>query len=317
MKAKHLILALAATMLLAGCGDEVSSNSGNPADGGSTSGGRTDEQKASLGILPAFGDGTVTYGLYPQTFVSNDDLADTLKGLTAETNGWVLYNDEYYAKLTADPYNDECTFENRRKIVEGKEYWFKCERIEWTILKQEGDVYTLLSNKLLDAHIYNAMNDDRNKYESSEIRRWLNAEFLNAAFNLDSSYLQETSVDNSAATTNDDNNSYASGNTNDKVFLLSYKDYINSDYGFSSNTSEGDSKRRGKTTDYARANHIFYSTSSSTSYNNGKYWTRSPVSSNQDLAWCVNEEGVFESGNARIDYTYLGVRPAITIKYSD
>lgn len=63
----------------------------------------------SLGITPMFStkNKTVTYGLYPQKNVNDSSLVSALNALTTpESNGWYLYNDEYYAKLSATPHTD-------------------------------------------------------------------------------------------------------------------------------------------------------------------------------------------------------------------
>lgn len=41
---------------------------------------------------------------------------------TTESNGWYLYEGEYYAKRTACPYSSSYQFDNGTTIVEGKTY---------------------------------------------------------------------------------------------------------------------------------------------------------------------------------------------------
>ena len=48
---------------------------------------------------------------------------------TTESNGWYLYEGEYYAKRTACRYSYSCQFDNGTTILEGKTYWFKCIEI--------------------------------------------------------------------------------------------------------------------------------------------------------------------------------------------
>lgn len=60
----------------------------------------------SLGIAPMFStkNKTVTYGLYPQKNVNDSSLIAALNALTTkESNGWYLYNNEYYSKVAAKP----------------------------------------------------------------------------------------------------------------------------------------------------------------------------------------------------------------------
>ncbi len=268
-----------------------------------------EERKKKLGITPVFDNtkGTVTYGLYPQTHVSDSaTIAELNKLTTAESNGWYLYNDEYYAKKSANPNSSSYTFDDGTTIKSGTTYWFKCEPIEWKILTSSDGTYSLVSTVLLDAHRYDSSS---NNYKNSEIRSWLNDDFLNSAFNLNSSLIQTTTVDNSASTTNSSSNPYACENTQDNVYLLSYKDYLNVDYGFSTSTSTT-ATRECKTTDYARANGIWHSTNTSYLYN-GHYWTRSPHSDYSDCAWYVNVDGSLY--DYRVSNSHSGVRPALTI----
>ena len=247
----------------------------------------------------------ITYGIYPQTHVSDTTLLSTLNTLTtAESNGWYLYNNAYYAKLTANPYSSSYTFDDGTKIVSGTTYWFKCEPITWKILESNNGEYKLLSTVLLDAHRYDSSS---NNYKNSEIRSWLNNEFYNTAFSLNNSYIQTTEVDNSASTTYSSTNSYACENTNDKVYLLSHQDYCNADYGFSTSTA-----RQCKTTDYARANGAYRDTSFN---NNGYYWTRSPSSSDSDYVGYVSHGGIL-GNHCYVLNTDYGVRPSLSVKIS-
>ena len=139
------------------------------------------------GEIPLLSDDgeTVTYGLYPQTNVNDTDLLEALNELTdAESNGWYLYDNEYYAKVAATPYDSSYTFNNGTTIVSGTTYWFKCEPITWNVLSNNDGEYYILSSVLLDTHRYDASS---NNYANSEIRTWLNNDFYNSAFALGNS----------------------------------------------------------------------------------------------------------------------------------
>lgn len=262
---------------------------------------------------------TITYGLYPQTNVNDSDLISKLDTLTTpESNGWYLYDDEYYAKLIASPYEASYEFDNGTKITSGATYWFKCEPITWNVLSNTNGKYYIFSNVLLDAHCYHNSTSSRtidgktvyaNNYEHSDIRKWLNSDFYNSAFALDNSYIQTTTVDNSASTTHSSSNSYACNNTQDKVFLPSYQDYINSSYDFSTSSTSTDS-RYCTTTDWARARGAYYNYSTHMFYN-GYYWTRSPYSEYCNV-WYVNYNGAIS--NCNVNYTDFSVRPSLSIK---
>ncbi len=281
----------------------------------------------SLGITPMFStkNKTVTYGLYPQKNVNDSSLVSALNALAPESNGWYLYNNEYYAKLSATPFKSFYTFDNGTTIKSGTTYWFKCEPITWNILANSNGEYYILSSVLLDAHCYYNSTSSRtifgdktvyaNNYEYSDIRTWLNNDFYYSAFALGKSYIQTTIVDNSAGTTDSTNNSYACNNTQDKVFLPSYQDYINSSYGFSTSEDSTDT-RYCKTTDWARARGAWCSTVSPHLYTN-IYWTRSPSSDSSYVACYVDYDGSLYYDNAGatyVDATYGSVRAALIIK---
>ena len=251
----------------------------------------------------------ITYGLYPQKRVGDPILIKALDSIPSpESNGYYLYQGTYYAKTVAKPYDSKYIFDDGTKIVEGTTYWFKCEPIQWRVLSANGDTYSVLSDALLDARRYA---EDSNNYANSEIRAWLNGKFFESAFALGDSAILTTDVDNGASTTNSSSNQYVCANTQDKVFLPSYRDCINSSYGFPTSSDEGSDTRCAKPTDWARARGAYYSTYPNFLYN-GYYWTRSPYSGRSGKAWNVGSPGNLDG-----DYVHnsdRGVRPALTLK---
>ena len=260
---------------------------------------------------------TITYGLYPQKNVNDPSLITKLNKLTTpESNGWYLYNNDYYAKVSAKPIFSSYEFDNGTTIVSGTTYWFKCEPITWNILSNNNGEYYILSSVLLDVHCYCSSESIRtidgkrvyeNNYEYSDIRTWLNNDFYNSAFALGNAHIQTTIVDNSGATTGPRNNPYACNNTKDKVFLPSYKDYINSSYGFSTST-DSTNTRCCKITDWARARGALRFSD----LYNGAYWTRSPDVGNSSYAQGVNYDGYLYDDY--VSDTRTSVRPALSVK---
>ncbi len=295
-KRKMFGIVMTACFILSGCGED------------------NQNEKMRNGITPVFNsdDNTVTYGLYPQTHVADDRLISSLNELTtAESNGWYFYDGSYYAKKSAKPLESNYTFSDGTKIVSGTKYWFKCEPITWDILASNDGTYSLVTHSLLDVHRYNdsydGTKDDAyaNNYEKSEIREWLNGAFHDSAFALDDSLIQTVTVDNSASTTDSSTNQYACDNTEDKVYLLSYQDYENTDY------FADDAARQCKVTDWVKANCAWYSTDASYS-GNGYYWTRSPYSNRSNNAWNVFYDGYLNYNY--VNYSDYCVRPSLQIK---
>ncbi len=278
-----------------------------------------------VGMQPTLTEhGSVLYGLYPQSYVSDAETVATLNALSpSEINGWYFYEGEYYAKESASVYNNEAyTFDDGTAIVNGGEYWFKCQPIEWEILTQKNGGYYLLSTLLLDAQAYYADYETRtidgqtvyaNDYVQSDIRAWLNGAFYQTAFALNNTYVVQTTVENGAATTNLSGNPYGSENTLDNVFLPSFADYLTADYGFV-NSAEKSTTRTAKTTDYARATGAWCHTRNNTdkaTRHNGSYWTRS-ADGEYDYCVSVVNSGGFMSAYT-VDEESHSVRPSICL----
>ncbi len=262
------------------------------------------QKDADLGIIPIIDnkDKTISYGLYPQSHVSDKNLISSLNELSTSTedNGYFLFDGSYYVKKVVFPYESTYTYDDGEKIVKNITAWFKCEPIEWKILSSGNGEYSLVSSLLLDAFAYDP---SLYCYKTSDIHSFLIYEFYNSAFYLNSLYIQKTLVDNSAATTSlQIAASYSNENTNDKAYLLSYQDYKNESY-FASNLS-----RCAKTTDYARANGAY----SGSANNYGHYWTRSTRDTVSQTIHTIGEDGKFYS--TQVNKTGVSVRPAITIK---
>ena len=269
----------------------------------------SEEEMCRLGITPTLSeDGkTISYGLYPQTNINDSTLISSLNSLnTPEENGWYLYEGEYYAKVNAAPLSSNYKFDNGITITRGTTYWFRCEPIVWNILSY------IVSSVILDSHCYynsraNRTIDDQiiypNNYKYSDIRTWLNEDFYNSAFALGREYIQTTTVDNSASTTNSTSNKYACDNTEDKIFLPSCQDYLNGSYGFATNET-----RCCKPTDWARARGAHYS-----STDNGWYLTRSPYSVYSSYTLFIDSDGS-SLDYISVDFSEGGVRPGLSIK---
>lgn len=264
------------------------------------------------GSKPKFSeDGkTVTYGIYPQTRITDSDLIFELEeNADYLSSEYYEYQGEYYARIYCNPYSENYTFDDGGSITKYANYWFKYEPITWNVLSSNNNEYLVVSSLLLDAYRYHYTTN--NNYMNSSIRDYLNDEFYSRAFALNNEYVKTTTVDNSEASTGSVPNQYACDDTEDKVFLLSRADYTNADYGFASSAYSSSSTRYCKTTDFARVKGACLSTSGDTK-NNGHYWTRSPNSGNKNYASYVRTDGYIGYDN-NVNYTYLCVRPAITI----
>lgn len=221
-------------------------------------------------------------GEYPQSKVTDNTSITALNGLSStNARGYYEYNNNQYAKYDND--------------------YYLVEPIKWRFLDSgEGKVF-VVSDLILDQHRYDGSS---NNYENSEIRNWLNNDFLNKAF-ADQSVIATTSVDNSVASTGLDSNTYVCETTYDKLFLLSRQEAQNANYEF-----ENDADRSAKVTDYAKARGVI--TSSDDYVNNGYWWLRSPRSANSYSAYFVYSDGYITGMVDGLSENY-GVRPACWI----
>ena len=179
-----------------------------------------------------------------------------------------------------------------------------------------------------------------NNYEHSKIRAYLNGlsyavkatdsdeqttdstyngiGFLQTAFTSSAqSLIATTTVDNSAASTNpasnarewnSETNDYACEDTSDKIFLLSEKEATTSAYGFTEYVQGGEGNSRIRmTTDYAKANYAFQSTTAG----EGGFWLlRSPY---YDSARFIDCDG-YASNGLDVVVKFCGVVPALSLE---
>ena len=273
------------------------------------------------------------FGIWPQTKYSGTaELKPCEKGINAWEQS-VCYTDgtDNYIKVTAAPAENTYTFDDGSK-VEAKEYYFKLEPIQWRVLTNDYNGKKLLfAEKALAASCFykdttNRVTDTEtiypNNYKESNIRTFLNKDFINKAFTpAEIAKISETVVDNSAASTfgtgeTGTENQYACDNTKDKIFLLSEKEITTADYGFDAYDKYGaDSTRIRKTTDYARATGAGSITDAELKLDNSSaFWLRSPSYDGSDYARFVDIDGRADYYDY-VDTTYVSVVPALSMTF--
>lgn len=245
-------------------------------------------------------------GMYPQSLVKDESLINELSKISITNDrGYYEYNGEEYAKYSGKRYTD-----NNGNDVTSGEHFYKVEPIEWRFLENSDTGKFVVSEYILDANKYNktysnSYNVDENgnypnNYEASQIREWLNNDFLHIAFK-DDSVIASTIVNNSSLSRTHS----TSSPTNDKVFLLSYAE-VNDSTLFKSNID-----RMTKATEYARARGANIVLNEEYLYNSF-YWTRTAYESNPNLVYGVGFDGKITFD--QVDVTSGGVRPALIFK---
>ena len=214
-------------------------------------------------------------------------------------------------------------------LKEGKDYItnegsnFFIEPVKWRVLKNADGKLFLLSDQNLDCMKYNEVKT-LVTWEICTMRAWLNGGKTNGGtgentydYNNDNFMKNAFSGGEKAAVATtkvtNDNHPYGSpgGNpTDDRVFLLSTAEVMNTDYGFTDN-SDSTNKRCADNTDYAKSRGAW--TSDSPNYaGNGYWWLRSPGSYSTYAAF-VNYDGhVYEGGDIVDSYKY-DARPALNL----
>ena len=269
-------------------------------------------------------------GMYPQTRVTDDDTITALaaidctmtsygylkKGGTVDmTYADIAYNGVAYRKVTITenrPYNTTSNPANTGQSANGynagETYYFKWEPVVWQVLAKEADGVYVMSKSLLDSQAYHNVYEDTT-WENCTLRTWLNDGFYNAAFS-------EGEKDKIVSYTheNEDHPSYnteGGNNTTDNLWVLSYSDAINTNFGFSSDKNNYDEARRAQGTDYAESQGLWVSTTN-TYPGNSEWWLRTPGSNSNEACGVYNNG---DSGIINIVYnTDVGIRPAFKFK---
>ena len=237
------------------------------------------------------------------------------KDVDIDNNGTYDYRGVYFTQYRPYNYSSsssiDYTYQGDNGYSTNTIYWFSYDPIEWDILTESSGKALIIANLILDSQEYypnsssssfshNGDTGYANNYELSAIRKFLNDNFYNTAFNeLQKVFIETTTVDNSAASTGQSSNSYACNNTNDKMFLLSSEEATTY---YTSGTA-----RQAKGSDYAKCQGLEVYSSNGNSW----WWLRSPHRITADFASDVNGDGNITS--LQVGRTNYGVRPACWI----
>lgn len=277
------------------------------------------------GVIPVISDDkkTLTYGMYPQSVVSDPDLIASLELLEEhDDNNFYYFENEYYCKKIARPFDFSWVvssdiavaqdFDNGEHIERNETYWFKVEPITWDIVSNDKTRYSLICSKLLDSLHFNSTEDPRvkpegiirgNNYKHSSLREWLTTTFYDQAFSLCGDELLDVIVDNSVESTGVATNPYVCENTVDKVYAPSVKEL--------KEIFKYDDTPWCITSDYARTCGIYYDLKSTTLYC-ADYWTRSPFNNGEADAYRGKVTGYINACGVKIGSN--AVRPCITLE---
>ncbi len=242
------------------------------------------------------------FGTYLQSKVTDAELCDELTSRA----GLLPYGTNYYSWTKEENKNRfyidfNYSEDIYRGIYEnGVTTWYKYEPIKWRIMSEENGTAFVICENVLDTVAYDAGGE--NDYGESEVRAYLNGNFLNRAFTAaQQNLVLSTTVDNSLETTGYAENPYVCADTNDKVFLLSYVEVMNPMYGFND-----DADRKRKVTDYS-----YYVNNVMRENDDGYWWIRSPHNLYLGCVRCINARGALSYDDVRLPS--YGIVPALNI----
>ena len=193
--------------------------------------------------------------------------------------------------------------------VENDIYYFKYEPLQWRVL--DPNTGFIMCESIIDSQPYqNAVKKTINNYflpigstyacdyVKSSIREWLNRDFYETAFSAaQMDNIQVSTLNNDAYS-----GTYDSKSTNDKIFLLSRSEVLNTSFGFSSSPSMNDYAKQAQATDYSKCQGLL------TNEGNYEWQLRSPGKSGWTACTVNYNNGV--DYNTIVNYSLIGVRPA-------
>lgn len=288
-------------------------------------------------IFERYGDFTeelenyLYFGDYPGREVTNSELIAKLEAIT-ETNefGYLEVDDLKFVKVEIKNTYDSLEigneeYENSTKYKIGTIHYFLVEPILWRVLTYNpttGQAF-LLSNNIIEAQVYVNETNDRyidgrviypSNYEYSDIREWCNDEFVKQAFSQsEKERIQLSTISNLFSTYNyeykDDRD------TEDYVFIPSFKEMTSSYYGFE-NTGIFSYSRFSTPSDYASAKGVYTSNLEEQLPDSGLYLIRGGAEFLKSYIYFVKFDG-YALSPYYVNSPSTGVRVCTKINLND
>lgn len=254
----------------------------------------SNNQQKNWGMVPVLdsGNNRITYGLFPQTYVSDTDTINALNALTDssihDATGYYYYNGNFYQTAIGDRCDGDSHFADGTTVQNGTKYWFVCEPISWVIMSNSGSTYQLYSEKALHAGInWGYTNSDT--YETSQVREWLNGigtydgkGFFQTGLFGSNQYVQKMtiSLDDGSSTLNDNVRLLTKGEASDSTYFAN------------------DNARKLVPTDWTAAHHACFQSSSS-SFTRWWLCEANTDKDNTSKAWGVGLGGAVGNGGPK------------------
>ena len=204
--------------------------------------------------------GTFVFGMYPQSNVKDRALVEKLDKIresddsdVIKLNGqsYLSYRVEKPSNPGGGPFGATYGYYPYDEEHGRPTYWFTYEPIAWRVLDSNADGVLLISEKVLCTHTFNDAIRADNTWENSDVRKWLNGTFMRTAFTAkEQAFVLTTALTNEPNPVHGTYNGVPSpfagntsggypfvgtpsgGSTTDKIFLPSFNEITNADYGF-------------------------------------------------------------------------------------
>ena len=272
---------------------------------------------ALIAKLDAQSGSWVSYNYYIEREVSDfmqyKDV--TLDGARYRAVKFASYRPSY----TGNSSSASSSYQGDNGYIPNTIYWFKYEPVKWRVLDaSDPENLLVLSESILDSQAFretrysyssknsyyyytdSTMTYYANNYEQSNIRAWLNGDFYNTTFSADEkSHIHTTTITNEAYSTA--YSKYDAASTQDKIFLMSYKEATN--FACFNNSVA----RYAEGSNYAKAMGLYVSSSGGTAGNS--MWLLRSAGDYSYSACCVEHDGIIRS-NIDVCIAAAGIRPA-------
>lgn len=233
------------------------------------------------------------FGKYPQWIIEQSEIS----GAEVEKYFKVGIDDVVYINNDETEKHVYIDWEQHKDDV----FYFKDEPIVWRVLEETEDTLFVLSEYNIECKQFH-QNEESVVWENSSLRKWLNNEFYYRAFNNEE---QECILE--IVISNEFNPVYfAKGGreTQDKIFLLSFRDVLNTKLGFESYIPHSVT-REAKNTDWVR----IMGALTNPEKGMGWWWLRSPGENNLYTGRCDYSGAIYFSG---LPITMFGsIRPVM------
>jgi hypothetical protein len=224
------------------------------------------------------------FGKYPARVINKEATLNKIKLVFKKNEyGYIESEGKQYTRFVSKPFGPNYTFNNQDSVDGNHLYFFEVEPVKWRVVDFDDESILLLSEYLLEPVKFD---EEKNEYENSYLRKYLNSDLLNSMFSAQEKELLIPFEDN--------------------LFLdiQTADDCYNANYGY----SREDSTREALATDYAIARGAYIDKSG-----NGWYWTKSRDEMDNAMVY-IDSSGAIDHDIVNINKCCA--RPLIKVKLS-